>query len=761
MHLLSQVDDGLKQIRFPFGFALNYFDPQSMDVVDENESLEAGSEFFPPASSPLDFIEGDLRPPKPSLLYRLGLTVVAFAMILLPLIYFSIVGFFGYCVYYYATRYHTILGWKGFGAWGQIIKLMMYFGPLFFGAALTFFLVKPIFNRRSDDTRHYSLNFADAPQLFALIGWICRSLNAPIPSRIDVDCDVNASAGFRGGWRSLFGNDIVLTIGLPLVSGMNQSQFAGVIAHEYGHFSQGTAMRASYIIRNINIWFFRVVYERDEWDASLEEASEDSDQDLRFTLLLYLTRLGIWVGRSIPWVLMVIGHLLSSFMSRQMEFDADGYGLKMSGTQTFIATTQRLKQLGLGTAIAQKQLLTKWKKERKLFDQLPEFIVSRANEIPAQAQEQLFSSVLQQKTRLFDSHPSDAQRIQRALQANEPGIFHQTGPATSLFANFPELSRKITISYYEALTGAPFTSELLDSTEQVTRDGEYDYSPDQQRIKNYFSGVTTSLRPLLIPESKALVFRSSEDLIADIKGARQQMEGLLPTAQDAYNALKLADEKVLLARQSAFLVQAGYPYNPADFGTETLDTGEALAAAQSDFDAAVTLLQPFEAAAKTRLLAALQLLRLPLVATSIPDAVKLQDHAKQMSWVLSRLAPAFDPLLELRRECASLEVLLQYRQSHGANTLSEIDNLLTRIQELLNKIQESVGTIRYPFQHASQNLFVSDYARNKEYDSDPYQRLLREGNSHVEKLIALYYRLLGNLITVAETVESHVVNNHV
>src|SRR5689334_21340874 len=120
-----------------------------MDRVGENAPLEAGTESFPPAASLLDFIEGDLQPPKPSLLYRLGLTVVAFAMVILPLIYFGIVGFFAYCVYFYATRYYTILGWEGFGARGIILKLMMYFGPLFFGAALTFFLIKPIFNRRS------------------------------------------------------------------------------------------------------------------------------------------------------------------------------------------------------------------------------------------------------------------------------------------------------------------------------------------------------------------------------------------------------------------------------------------------------------------------------------------------------------------------------------------------------------------------------------------------------------------------------------
>ena len=41
------------------------------------------------------------------------------------------------------------------------------------------------------------------------------------------------------------------------------------------------------------------------------------------------------------WVLMAAGNLLSSFMSRQMEFDADLYELKLSGSDNFVAVGNR------------------------------------------------------------------------------------------------------------------------------------------------------------------------------------------------------------------------------------------------------------------------------------------------------------------------------------------------------------------------------------------------------------------------------------
>ena len=310
------------------------------------------------------YIEGAFQRPKTSLLYRFSLVVVSLAMILLPVLYLGVIALFAYGLYRYAILFSDIMSWPIGGIGGISLKFICYFGVLFVGSMMTLFLVKPIFARRASENEYFSLKHADAPQLFSLIGWICRSLNAPIPSRIDVDCTVNAGAGFRSGWRSLFGNDIVLCLGLPLAAGMNLSQFAGVIAHEYGHFSQGTAMRAHYIIRRINLWFYRVVYERDEWDQYLIEASEKEHQDWRLALIFYLARLGVGLARGVLKILMLAGSLLSSFMSRQMEFDADQYELKMSGSETFVSTVLRMQQLNVGMTVAQKQLAVKWKRRR-------------------------------------------------------------------------------------------------------------------------------------------------------------------------------------------------------------------------------------------------------------------------------------------------------------------------------------------------------------------------------------------------------------
>ncbi|MDB6065463.1 MAG: Peptidase Ste24p [Pedosphaera sp.] len=705
--------------------------------------------------SALQFIEGALERPKISFLYRFSLVFVCLGMILLPVLYVGLIGLFGYGVYYFAVHSTSILSWPVPGLFGLGFKFLLYFGPLFGGFVMLLFLVKPIFYRLRNDSEHFSIDVADAPQLFAFIGWICRSIDAPIPSRIDMDCSVNASAGFRAGLRSMFGNDIILTIGLPLVAGLNVDQLAGIIAHEYGHFSQGSAMRAHYIIRHINFWFFRLVYQRDDMDMALEHSSEDEEQYLRVRLFLYLTRAGVWFGRKIVWLFMFMGNLLSSFMSRQMEYNADRYELKLSGTENFLSTQLRVRQLNLGQTIMQQKLKAKWKKERKLFDQIPHLIVNHANELSADVQGRLHAFASKKKTGLFDSHPSDADREAHAVAANEPGIFHSTAPAASLFTDFPELSRRATLFHYKNVFGPAFSPDWLIPSAPPVEQVMHEDNTDRENIERYFFGIASELRPIIITESKSLVVRGQEVLTASILACRQQMEQLLPAAQKALAALNEADARLLQTARAAHLLQAGLAFQPVDFGVMDGEIEAAHAAAVASVQTAGQELQAFEQAARKRLTDALQLIRRPQSAAVIPNAVQLQDEATQMIWVLSRMDGVFESLAEMRKDCAALEIVLEYRrnQPFADNLTTTLENLCTGLQQRINQIQQQTARIRYPFQHATENVFVSEYARNKEYRPDPMELTLLEGRSHIEKLHALYHRVLSRLVAIAEQVE--------
>ena len=152
----------------------------------------------------------------------------------------------------------------------------------------------------------------------------------------------------------------------------------------------------------------------------------------------------------------------------------------------------------------------------------------------------------------------------------------------------------------------------------------------------------------------------------------------------------------------------------------------------------------------------MQLLLLCQSTTVIPDCRRLAEEARQLVWVLSRLAPVFEPLLELRKDCAALDALLRYRRrQHSAdNVTPALEDLCAGIQERVNAIQQLTGQIRYPFEHAAGQVMVSQYLRNTEYHADPFELVLVACNCHVSKSMVLHQRLLALLVLICEQEQS-------
>ena len=275
--------------------------------------------------------------------YKLGLVLVTVMMVLLPVVYLVLIAATGYGIYAYAAHFTFLLHSLQGGLVIYVGKLMLYFTPLLGGVVLVFFMIKPLFARQPPSAQPLAMNPALEPALYAFIARICDLVGAPMPRRIDLICDLNASASFRRGAASLLSNDLVLTIGLPLVAGLNLQQFGGVIAHEFGHFAQGFGMRLSYVIRRINFWFLRVVYERDAWDMWLEEWGMEAP-DAGVLLLVNCARLGVGCSRLLLKLLMLLAHAISCMLLRQMEYDADSYEIKVAGSSAAEAATRRMAE---------------------------------------------------------------------------------------------------------------------------------------------------------------------------------------------------------------------------------------------------------------------------------------------------------------------------------------------------------------------------------------------------------------------------------
>jgi hypothetical protein len=320
--------------------------------------------------------------------------------------------------------------------------------PILSGIVLLVFMLKPLFAKRMRPPQPLAMNPAVEPTLYAFIAKICDLVGAPMPKRIDLVCDLNAAAGFRRGAASFFGDDLVLTIGLPLVAGLSLREFGGVIAHEFGHFTQGFGMRLSYVIRHINAWFARLVYQRDSMDEALE-AWGNQAEDLGVLILVNGVRAAVGSTRLVLKLLMFMAHGVSCFLLRQMERDADSYEIKVAGSATSESAMRRMAELGEALKLSYKDMRATWNLNRRLPDDFPAFMVLQHSRLPAPVLERMQDRLGLSKTGVFDTHPSDGDRIRQARRAEEPGVFHLDLPASVLFSRFDIVSKQITHLHYK------------------------------------------------------------------------------------------------------------------------------------------------------------------------------------------------------------------------------------------------------------------------------------------------------------------------
>jgi Zn-dependent protease with chaperone function len=434
---------------------------------------------------------GQIDPTAISGTYRLALVLVMVAMILVPLLYISLIAAVAWALVWHLSANTWILSGTGGSQW----RLLMYLTPAVVGGVLLFFMVKPILARRPRQAPPVQVSESDQPELHALIREICRQVRAPIPSRVRVDCQVNASASLEGGAAGIFRRDVTLTIGLPLVTGLSVRELSGVLAHEFGHFAQGGGMRMTTLIRGINFWLVRVVHERDAWDLKLEEWSKEGDA--RVMIPLALARLSVWASRQALAGLTLAGHSVSCYMLRQMEFDADSYEIKIAGSDAFTRTVVRLRELSAGSQVAYSQL-GQALQNRAVPADLPLLFAEHSRRLPDGIRDQVRKTP-EERTGMLDTHPADGDRVAAAKALAASGVLvGGDEPATSLFRDFDSLSAAVTRHHYEQDLGITLDEIRMTTTDEALRQHQ-ESEQKEAAAEAFFNHRVSVTRPLRLP----------------------------------------------------------------------------------------------------------------------------------------------------------------------------------------------------------------------------------------------------------------------
>jgi len=389
-----------------------------------------------------------------SIMYRLCLGFLSIFMMAMPLAYVAFVALTAFLVYQYT--FHLLPGYsKDIGLRGGRAIIVIYtvlITPVIAGITVIIFMCKPIFFSivGFGPGRTRMLTRTGEPVLFELVDQVCESIRAPKPLSIEVDSQVNASASYGAGFRGIFKSELVLRIGVPLVAGLSVRQLSGVLAHEFGHFSQGAGMRAQLIITAINQWFAKVVYDRDSVDEMLDDAIEGSES--AFVIVLWVAKGCVVLVRSILWCFMFAAYAASTVFSRQMEFDADRYEIGLVGSDTFISSNEEFHRLGYANQKAMQGLLALLQKA-VLIDNLPRMIQVCRNKMTAAELAMINESISQGKTGLLDTHPCARERNEAAATLDQPGVFTIDRPARELFQHYDALCVNVTNDFYRNVIG--------------------------------------------------------------------------------------------------------------------------------------------------------------------------------------------------------------------------------------------------------------------------------------------------------------------
>lgn len=689
-------------------------------------------------------------------IYRITALVVSLVMVVLPLVYFALIALVCYATYYHAVNHLNVFSLAKYaGGRGTIVSVVLYLGPLAVGGIMILFMIKPIFARSSDVSRRRSVTPKSDPLLFAFVSRLCEVVGAPMPKRIDIDCNVNASASFRRGILSIFSaNDLVLTIGLPLIAGLNLRQFAGILAHEFGHFSQGAGMRLTYIIRTISTWFVRVVYERDQWDQSLEMWAAGSN--FWVGIVMHTARLCVWLSRRVLWILMVCGHAVSGLLLRQMEYDADRQEARLAGSDSFAITSRRLILLNAAMNGALSDIGFFYQ-EGRLADNLPKLVMINLSKMPREVSEMIERRFSEEKTGLFDTHPCYNDRVENAKRENAPGTFLIEQPATVLFGDFEKLSRAVTWDYYHAIFGPDFQpSKMHPLDDLLLRRKQEDISGES--IERFFIGSFPIIRPLPLPTFLDEV-EDTRQAVAKLRAARETMQATRPAYDKILAEYNKADDRVVEATAGQALLKARLkaPKEATELNLKT--AGEAETFRRNTLvwmNSISTRMKPFEEAASARLVADLSLLQYPQIGVRLKKAKTWKDDAERLIPILKGIEDMHHAADDLRHEYAALSGLTSQLEGNGKN--EKLLNLIVKQMKLTHKslgdLWARLNGLQYPFDHVDENMSVGKCAVAEMPDEMNLSGILQASSSILLLFAQLRHRMLARLTSIAEQVEN-------
>lgn len=234
-----------------------------------------------------------------------------------------------------------VLGWLLFVSFPHFFTALIGIGLVGFGVLTLVFLLKFVFSgSKTDRSGMLELTEADQPELFAMIRQLSREIQTQFPKKIYLVPGVTAFVFYNSTfWSMFFPVKKNLAIGMGLLNTLNLSELKGVIAHEFGHFSQKTMRHGSFIYQ-FNQVIFNLVSDNEGYQRTLDAFASIH------AIFALLTHATVFIIRGIIQLMKqmyVWMNKKSLALRREMEFHADAVAASVSGGNNLISAFRRLE----------------------------------------------------------------------------------------------------------------------------------------------------------------------------------------------------------------------------------------------------------------------------------------------------------------------------------------------------------------------------------------------------------------------------------
>ena len=221
----------------------------------------------------------------------------------------------------------------------SIYTLLAGVGLLITSSMIFIFLFKYLFtSQKTDRSSFIKISEKDQPEMIAFIKEIAEATGTQQPKHIYLTTEVNAFVFYNSSFWSMFlPIKKNLVIGMGLINSVTKDELKGIIAHEFGHFSQRSMKVGSYVYF-VNRIIYNLLFNNNNFFETFSKWGSFH------AIVAFFTMISFKIVQGIQWILRQLYKIININylgLSREMEFHADEVAASVAGNSAMVTSLAR------------------------------------------------------------------------------------------------------------------------------------------------------------------------------------------------------------------------------------------------------------------------------------------------------------------------------------------------------------------------------------------------------------------------------------